>query len=152
MWLTIPFATLVSWVFLTADKIGDWSENPFEGLANDVPIKNMARGIERDIRQMLDETDLPMTDVAFSSGFSSLKRFNTAMRETFGRTPSELRRIGRGRGRRDGLGRACERRWRLDPDPGGALWSRGAEADAGAELVRARRGRAMGAVVPFRVA
>jgi putative membrane protein len=58
-WLAIPFSTIVSWVFLTADRIGDWSENPFEGLANDVPITSMSRGIERDIRQMLDETDLP---------------------------------------------------------------------------------------------
>jgi putative membrane protein len=59
VWLTIPFAAVVSWVFLTADKIGDWSENPFEGLANDVPITSMARGIERDIRQMIDERELP---------------------------------------------------------------------------------------------
>ncbi len=59
VWATIPFATLVSWVYLTTDRIGDWSENPFEGLANDVPISSMARGIERDIRQMLDQTELP---------------------------------------------------------------------------------------------
>lgn len=59
VWATIPFATVVCWVFLTADKIGDWSENPFEGLANDVPITAMSRGIERDIRQMIGQTDLP---------------------------------------------------------------------------------------------
>jgi putative membrane protein len=58
-WATIPFATLVSWVFLTTDRIGDWSENPFEGLSNDVPISTIARGIERDVRQMVDETELP---------------------------------------------------------------------------------------------
>ncbi|MCA9656926.1 MAG: hypothetical protein KC486_01150 [Myxococcales bacterium] len=59
VWLTIPFATIVSWVFLTTDKIGDWSENPFEGLANDVPITAMARGIERDILEMIDHRELP---------------------------------------------------------------------------------------------
>jgi len=59
VWLTIPFGGIVGWVFLTADMIGDWSENPFEGLANDVPITAMSRGIERDVRQMLDETELP---------------------------------------------------------------------------------------------
>ncbi len=59
VWATIPFATLVCWVYLTTDRIGDWSENPFEGLANDVPISSMARGIERDIRQMVDQTELP---------------------------------------------------------------------------------------------
>jgi len=58
-WLTVPFSAAVSWVFLTTDRIGDWSENPFEGLVNDVPITQMARGIERDIRQMVGERDLP---------------------------------------------------------------------------------------------
>jgi putative membrane protein len=58
-WLTVPFTGVVGWVFLTTDKIGDWSENPFEGLANDVPITSMSRGIERDVRQMLDEAELP---------------------------------------------------------------------------------------------
>lgn len=59
IWLTVPFSTMVSWVYLTTDRIGDWSENPFEGLVNDVPITSMTRGIERDVLQMLDETDLP---------------------------------------------------------------------------------------------
>lgn len=59
VWLTVPFSTIVSWVFLTTDQIGEWSENPFEGLANDVPITSMSRGIERDIRQMVGETELP---------------------------------------------------------------------------------------------
>ncbi len=59
VWLTVPFATIVSWVFLITDRIGDWSENPFEGLANDVPITTMSRGIERDMLQMLDATELP---------------------------------------------------------------------------------------------
>lgn len=59
IWLSIPAATLVSWVFITMEMIGDYSENPFEGLYNDVPISAIARSVERDIRQMLDETDLP---------------------------------------------------------------------------------------------
>ena len=59
VWLTVPFSGLVGWVFLTADQIGEWSENPFEGLANDVPISSMVRQIERDVRQMMGQTDLP---------------------------------------------------------------------------------------------
>lgn len=59
IWLSIPFSVIGSWVFWTMEMIGDYSENPFEGLYNDVPINTMARGIEIDIRQMLDETDLP---------------------------------------------------------------------------------------------
>ena len=41
------------------ELVGDYSENPFEGLYNDVPISSMTRDIEIDIRQMLDEKDLP---------------------------------------------------------------------------------------------
>ena len=58
-WISIPFTVLCSWVFLVMDLIGDYSENPFEGLFNDVPITNMSVGIERDIRAMIGETDLP---------------------------------------------------------------------------------------------
>jgi ion channel-forming bestrophin family protein len=58
-WLVLPFTMLVSWVFILMEMIGDYSENPFEGLYNDVPISAMTRDIEIDIRQMLDETDLP---------------------------------------------------------------------------------------------
>ena len=54
-----PLTALCLWVYWFMDLIGEYSENPFEGLANDVPITTMARGIERDIRQMLDETELP---------------------------------------------------------------------------------------------
>ena len=44
---------------------------------------------------IIDQTVLPMREVAFASGFSSVKRFNTAIREAFGRTPSELRKLTR---------------------------------------------------------
>ena len=57
--VAIPFSIIGSWVFWMMELIGDYSENPFEGLHNDVPITSIARGIEIDIRQMLDEKDLP---------------------------------------------------------------------------------------------
>lgn len=59
LFMAIPSAVLVSWVFWMMEAIGEYSENPFEGLYNDVPITQIARGIEIDIRQMLEETDLP---------------------------------------------------------------------------------------------
>ncbi len=59
IWFAIPFSVVGSWVFWMMEMIGEYSENPFEGLYNDVPITSMARGIEIDIRQMIDETDLP---------------------------------------------------------------------------------------------
>lgn len=42
-------------------------------------------------KKLIDETDLPMRDVAFASGFGSVRRFNVVVRETYGRSPSELR-------------------------------------------------------------
>ncbi|GAB1509274.1 DNA-3-methyladenine glycosylase 2 family protein [Actinophytocola sp. KF-1] len=42
-------------------------------------------------RRLLDDTDVPITDVAFASGFGSLRQFNRAMREVFRATPKELR-------------------------------------------------------------
>jgi putative membrane protein len=59
IFLAIPATVVCFWIFWLMDRVGEYSENPFEGLANDVPIRSMARGIEIDIRQMLDETDLP---------------------------------------------------------------------------------------------
>ena len=59
VWLTIPFSIVVSWVFSSMEKVGESTENPFEGGANDVPITSMSRTIEIDLREMLDEKELP---------------------------------------------------------------------------------------------
>lgn len=50
---------LVSWVFMTMESVGDATEDPFERSLNDVPMNALCRTIEIDLRQMLDETDLP---------------------------------------------------------------------------------------------
>ena len=42
-------------------------------------------------RRLLDETDLPVSEIAFAAGFSSLRQFNHAMRQRFGETPTALR-------------------------------------------------------------
>jgi putative membrane protein len=39
--------------------VGESTENPFEGSANDVPISQMCRNVEIDILQLLGETDIP---------------------------------------------------------------------------------------------
>lgn len=59
VWLNIPFCTIVSWVFYTMEMIGDYSENPFEGSFNDIPITALSRTIELDLLEMMDITDLP---------------------------------------------------------------------------------------------
>jgi putative membrane protein len=57
IWLVVPFCGIVSWVFHTMMRIGTVGENPFEGSANDVPISTIARGIEIDMRQLMNEND-----------------------------------------------------------------------------------------------
>ena len=42
-------------------------------------------------RRLLDDTDLSVVDVAFASGFGSLRQFNRTMREVFRAAPHELR-------------------------------------------------------------
>lgn len=42
-------------------------------------------------KQLIDETRLPMSQVALASGFQSIRRFNDVVRKLYGRTPSELR-------------------------------------------------------------
>jgi AraC family transcriptional regulator of adaptative response / DNA-3-methyladenine glycosylase II len=42
-------------------------------------------------RTLLDETDLPMTEVAFAAGFQSIRQFNHALRARFGESPRRLR-------------------------------------------------------------
>ncbi|GAA2721843.1 DNA-3-methyladenine glycosylase [Cellulomonas aerilata] len=46
-------------------------------------------------RVLLDQTSLPMPDVAFAAGFASVRQFNDVMREEFGAAPSALRAVGR---------------------------------------------------------
>jgi putative membrane protein len=60
-YLMIPFSVLISWIFTTMDIIGDNSEDPFEGRINDVPMTALCRTIEIDLRDMLDETNLPQS-------------------------------------------------------------------------------------------
>lgn len=43
-------------------------------------------------RRLLDETSLPMSEVAAGAGFRSIRRFNDAVKARFGKPPTELRR------------------------------------------------------------
>ena len=42
-------------------------------------------------RRLLDDTDLSVLDIAFASGFGSLRQFNRTMPEVFGASPTDLR-------------------------------------------------------------
>lgn len=56
IWLAIPFCACVSWAFHIMERMARVGENPFEGGANDVPISSISRGIEINLREMLDES------------------------------------------------------------------------------------------------
>src|SRR5580658_3957844 len=43
-------------------------------------------------RNLIEETDLPMSMVALNAGFNSIRQFNHAIRATSGQSPSDLRR------------------------------------------------------------
>ncbi|HEX3229772.1 MAG TPA: Ada metal-binding domain-containing protein, partial [Pyrinomonadaceae bacterium] len=43
-------------------------------------------------KKLIDETSLPMGEIALAAGFGSVRRFNAAFRQTYKRTPTELRR------------------------------------------------------------
>lgn len=42
-------------------------------------------------RNLIEQTDLPMTRIALAAGFGSVKRFNVLIRQVFGATPTQLR-------------------------------------------------------------
>jgi AraC family transcriptional regulator of adaptative response / DNA-3-methyladenine glycosylase II len=54
-------------------------------------------------KMLLDQTTLPITDIAFAAGFSSLRRFNAAFSKTYARSPRDIRRSSASTNNGDGL-------------------------------------------------
>src|SRR5262250_3247362 len=46
-------------------------------------------------KKLIDETSLPMSEVALASGFGCVRRFNAAIRKVYKRTPTQIRRLVR---------------------------------------------------------
>ncbi len=46
-------------------------------------------------KKLIDESRLPMRDVALASGYGSVRRFNATFLKTYGRTPTHLRKTSR---------------------------------------------------------
>jgi AraC family transcriptional regulator of adaptative response / DNA-3-methyladenine glycosylase II len=45
-------------------------------------------------KRLIDETSLPMSHIATAAGYGSIRRFNDAFQNTYGRPPRELRKAG----------------------------------------------------------
>ncbi|MGH6889396.1 MAG: AlkA N-terminal domain-containing protein [Rhizomicrobium sp.] len=46
-------------------------------------------------KKLIDETTLSMTELAIAAGYGSVRRFNAAIRDTYRRTPTQIRAIAR---------------------------------------------------------
>lgn len=57
--LMIPVALIISFVFAILAKVGEVNEDPFENRITDVPLSALCNTIERDLLEMLGQTDLP---------------------------------------------------------------------------------------------
>lgn len=57
VWLGVPLGVLIGWIYVIMEMIGDYSENPFEGLQNDIPMLAICRTIEIDLLQIINGPD-----------------------------------------------------------------------------------------------
>ena len=92
-------------------RAGALTEGSLEDLADSLKIssRQLRRAIEQEFgvspialaqsyrllaaKQLLTDTRLRATDIAFASGFSSVRRFNAAFREHYRLNPSQLRKL-----------------------------------------------------------
>lgn len=58
-YLMIPVSVTISFVFSIIGKVGEVNEDPFEDKITDVPLTALCNTIERDLREMLGEKELP---------------------------------------------------------------------------------------------
>src|SRR5688572_6380219 len=88
-------------------------------------------------KQLLTETSLPITEVAFASGFASLRRFNDAFSGRYGMPPTRLRKTATDdvRAMVDGQTSTLQLSYRPPYDWKGLLAFLAARALAGVELV-----------------
>ncbi len=89
-------------------------------------------------RLLIETTELPISQIAFASGFASVRQFNDTVREVFAATPRELRRV-RGRGGETVQGEISLRLpFRVPFDAGYALRFLGERAVPGVEAFSGR--------------
>ncbi|NUN10852.1 MAG: hydrogenase [Ignavibacteriaceae bacterium] len=57
--VAVPVSLIISFVFATLGKVGEVNEDPFENKITDVPMTYICNTIERDLKEMLEEKELP---------------------------------------------------------------------------------------------
>lgn len=58
-YLMVPISVIISFIFAIIAKVGEVNEDPFENRITDVPLTALCNTVERDLREMLGEKDLP---------------------------------------------------------------------------------------------
>jgi len=59
-YLMVPVSVIISFVFAIIGKVGEVNEDPFENRITDIPLTALCNTIERDLREMLGEKELPV--------------------------------------------------------------------------------------------
>ena len=62
-WIVIPASTVLAGIFIVMATVGTANEDPFENRTTDVPLTAICASIERDLRDALGETDLPVPPI-----------------------------------------------------------------------------------------
>jgi len=57
--ISMVITALIGWIYVMMEIVGDYSENPFQGMANDIPMLSLCRTIEIDLLEILGEKELP---------------------------------------------------------------------------------------------
>ena len=58
-WLVVPLSVLIAGVFIIMERTGAANEDPFENKITDVALTSICNTIERNLKELLGETDLP---------------------------------------------------------------------------------------------
>jgi len=77
-----------------AERLGIGSRHLSRLFASHVgatPVQVAATKRVQRAKRLIDETSTPLAEIAFASGFGSLRRFNDAFKATYGRSPSSFR-------------------------------------------------------------
>jgi AraC family transcriptional regulator, regulatory protein of adaptative response / DNA-3-methyladenine glycosylase II len=86
-------------------------------------------------KKLIDETSLPMGEVALAAGFGCVRRFNAAIRKIYKRTPTQIRRLSRQAGVQPDNQYLFRLKYRPPYDWEGMLRFVGARATPGVEYV-----------------